>query len=149
MQIPRFGVEYAFDIAGGVTRAGTLDQVRIGHYLDTEMPGEVGNFALAGHRTTYGAPFNRIAELHAGDPLVVATREGWYIYRFRNLEYVMPTATDVLADVPRHPDIPDSTGRYITLTSCSPMYSMTERIVAYGVFDRFVPISEGEPPELA
>ena len=88
MQIPRFGNEYAFDIAGGVTRAGTLDQVRIGHYLETEMPGEEGNFALAGHRTTYGAPFNRLAELHTGDPLVVATPEGWFIYRLFAVEGV-------------------------------------------------------------
>ena len=51
-------------MAGGVTRARTLDPIGIGHYPGTKMPGEVGNFAVAAHRTTWGKPFNRIAELH-------------------------------------------------------------------------------------
>ncbi|MGP3533545.1 class E sortase [Microbacterium sp. RD1] len=148
MHIPRFGADYAMPIAGGVSRARTLDPIGIGHYEDAAMPGEVGNFALAAHRTTFGKPFNRIADLHVGDPLVVETPAGWYTYRFRTLEYVSPDAVDVLLDVPRRPDVPAG-GRYITLTSCSPMYSMTERIVGYGVFESFSPRVEGQlPPSL-
>src|SRR3546814_11546921 len=99
------------------------------------MPGEVGNFALAAHRTTYGKPFNRLADLHVGDAIVVETEGGWYTYRFRTLEYVKPNAIDVLLDVPRKPDVPAGE-RYITLTSCSPMYALTERNVGYGRLER-------------
>ena len=73
MRIPRFGADYATKIAGGVTRKGTLDTIGIGHYPGTEMPGQVGNVALAAHRTTFGAPFARIAELHVGDAIVIET----------------------------------------------------------------------------
>ena len=54
------------------------------------MPGEPGNFAVAAHRTTYGKPFNRIADLRLNDPIVIETQDGWYTYRFRTLEYVTP-----------------------------------------------------------
>lgn len=146
MRIPRFGADYAVPIAGGVTRARTLDPIGIGHYPDSAMPGEIGNFALAAHRTTFGKPFNRIAELHVGDAIVVETEAGWYTYRFRTLEYVKPNAVDVLLDVPRKPDVPAGE-RYITLTSCSPMYAMTERIVGYGLFESYTPrTADGAPP---
>lgn len=148
MHIPRFGSDYAVPIAGGVSRPRTLDPIGIGHYPDAAMPGDVGNFALAAHRTTFGKPFNRIADLHVGDAIVVETQEGWYTYRFRTLEYVTPDSVDVLLDVPRKPDVPAG-GRYITMTSCSPMYAMTERIVAYGLFESFTPRSAGPPASLA
>ncbi len=138
MRVPRFGADYAVEIAGGVSRARTLDTIGIGHYPGSAMPGEVGNFALAAHRTTWGKPFNRIAELKVGDPIVIETADGWYTYRFRTLEYVQPDEVDVLLPVPQAPQIPAGT-QYITLTSCSPMFSMAERIVAYGVFDSFTP----------
>lgn len=147
MHIPRFGSDYAVPMAGGVSRARTLDPIGIGHYPGTSMPGEPGNFAVAAHRTTWGKPFNRIAELRVGDPIVVETPDGWYTYRFRTLEYVRPDQVDVLLPVPRQADVPAGTA-YITMTSCSPMYSMTERIVAYGVFESFTPRSAGAPASL-
>jgi sortase A len=147
MRIPRFGDEYAWQIAGGVTRARTLDPIGIGHYPGTPMPGGVGNFAVAAHRTTWGAPFNRIAELHVNDAIVVETEAGWYTYRFRTLEYVTPDEVEVLLPVPQVQDAPAGS-RYITMTSCSPMYSMTERIVAYGVFESFTPRASGPPAAL-
>ncbi|WP_431797463.1 class E sortase [Microbacterium kunmingense] len=147
MRIPRFGSDYEWIMAGGVTRAGTLDNFRIGHYPGSKMPGEVGNFAVAGHRTTYGAPFNRIAELHVGDAIVIETPAGWYTYRFRTLEYVTPDEVEVLLPVPQMPDVP-ANGRYITMTSCSPMFSLAERIVAYGVFESFQPYADGPPASL-
>ncbi|GGH44504.1 class E sortase [Microbacterium album] len=146
LRVPRWGEDYAVDIAGGVTRAGTLDTIGIGHYLDTEMPGEVGNFGLAAHRTTFGKPFTDIQNLRIGDAIVVETEVGWYTYRFRTLEYVQPSEYDVLADVPQAPEVLPAGERYITLTSCSPRFSLAERIVAYGVFDSFLPRSTGELP---
>jgi sortase A len=102
---------------------------------------------VAAHRTTWGKPFNRIAELRLGDAIVVETAEGWFTYRFRTLEYVTPTEVDVLLPVPQAMDAPAGTA-YITLTSCSPMFAMTERIVAYGVFESFTPRAAGEPASL-
>jgi len=134
-------------MAGGVSRPVTLDPIGIGHYPGTAMPGQPGNFAVAAHRTTWGAPFNRIAELRLNDAIVVETADGWYTYRFRTLEYVTPDQVDVLLPVPQAMDVPAGTA-YITMTSCSPMYSLAERIVAYGVFESFTPRSAGEPASL-
>lgn len=144
LTIPRFGDDYNATIAGGITRERTLNPIGIGHYLTTQMPGEVGNFAVAGHRTTYGKPLNLIANLRVGDAIVVQTEDGWYTYRFRTLEYVTPSAVEVLNPVPQADGI-EATDRIITLTSCSPMYSAAERIIAYGVFESFTPITD-EPP---
>ncbi|MBD3943520.1 class E sortase [Microbacterium sp. NEAU-LLC] len=145
MHIPRFGPDYMVDMAGGVTRARTLDPIGIGHYPGTMMPGQPGNFAVAAHRTTWGKPFNRIADLHVGDALVIETEAGWYTYRFRTLEYVKPNAVEVLLPVPQAMDVPAGTA-YMTMTSCSPMYAMTERIVAYSVFESFTPRTDAGPP---
>ncbi|MFS0853431.1 class E sortase [Microbacterium sp. 179-I 3D4 NHS] len=147
MHIPRFGTDYIKGIYGGTSRARTLDKLGIGVYKDSKMPGEVGNFAMAGHRTTWGKPFNQLDKLQLNDAIVVETPDGWFTYRFRTLEYVKPTQTDVLADVPQMPEV--ATGeRYITLTACSPLYSLAERIVAYGVFESFQPRAEGPPSAL-
>jgi len=147
LHVPRFGPDYAVPMAGGVTRPTTLDPIGIGHYPGTSMPGEAGNFAVAAHRTTFGAPFNRIAELRVGDAVVAETADGWYTYRFRTLEYVTPDQVEVLLPVPQALDVPAGT-QYITMTSCSPMFSMAERIVAYGVFESFTPRSAGAPASL-
>ena len=148
MRIPRFGPDYATKIAGGVSRARTLDHIGIGHYPGTQMPGEMGNFALAAHRTTWGAPFALIADLKVGDAIVVAAPIGWYTYRFRTLEYVTPKEVDVLLPVPQAPTVA-ANDRYITLTSCSPRFSLAERIVAYGVFESFQPREDGPPASLS
>lgn len=147
MWIPRFGADYAVPMAGGVSRAVTLDPIGIGHYPGTAMPGEVGNVAVAAHRTTYGAPFHRIAELQVGDAIVIETEDGWYTYRFRTLEYVTPTQVEVIQSVPQVSETPDGE-RYLTMTSCSPMFSLAERIVAYSVFDSFQPRADGPPAAL-
>jgi sortase A len=130
-----------------VSRSRTLDPIGIGHYSGTDMPGQVGNFAVAAHRTTYGKPFNRIADLRLGDAIVVETKDGWFVYRFRTLEYVRPNAVDVLLPVPQQDGVTASTA-YLTMTSCSPMYSLTERIVAYSVFESFTPRASGPPSAL-
>ncbi|WP_374312344.1 class E sortase [Microbacterium sp.] len=147
MHVPRFGADYAMPMAGGVTRERTLNPIGIGHYPGTQMPGDVGNFAVAAHRTSWGEPFRKIADLQVGDPIVVETEDGWYTYRFRTLQYVQPTQRDVLLPVPQAPDVPAGT-RYITLTSCSPIHWMWERIIAYGVFESFTPRSAGPPASL-
>jgi sortase A len=148
LYVPRFGADYVRPIAEGVGTRAVLNTIGVGHYPGTQMPGEVGNFAVAAHRTTHGAPFNRIAELRIGDPIIVETEDGWYTYRFRTLDYVRPSAVEVLEAVPAVADA-EAMDRVITMTSCNPMFSDAERIVAYGVFDSWRPRSAGPPAEVA
>ncbi len=142
--IPRFGDDYVRGLAGGTSRAGTLDLRRYGLYAQSVMPGDVGNFAIAAHRTTYGAALRDIDKLQLGDAIIIEMREGWYLYRFRSMEYVVPSRVQVLLEVPQMPGV--QTGeRYLTMTSCSPLYSLAERIIAYGVFESFQPRALGAP----
>lgn len=147
LRVPRFGADYNMPIAGGTTRARTLDPIGIGHYNGTQMPGEIGNFALAAHRLTHGGAFNYLDQLRLGDAIVVETPDGWYTYRYRTLEYVHPTEVAVLDPVPQAPDVAAGNA-FITLTSCNPRWTMDERIVAYGVFESFTPRSAGQPESL-
>ncbi len=147
MHVPRFGEKWSFAITGGVTRPDILDQGEIGHYPDTAMPGEVGNTVYAAHRWTSGAPFDPIDQLVVGDAIVIETRDGWYTYRFRTLQYVQDTQVDVLLPVPQRTDV-EATGRYLTLTSCAPKLNMLERIIAYALFDSFTPRADGPPASL-
>lgn len=95
-----------------------------GHYSETPMPGQSGNVALAGHRTTYGAPFNRIDELAVGDEIVVTTIQGRFRYRVAEKFVVDPSQVEVLQPVP---------GRNtLTLTSCHPKYSARQRLIVRG-----------------
>jgi sortase A len=148
MIIPRFGDSYYKPIAQGTGTVQVLNKGEIGHYPGTGMPGEVGNFAVAAHRTSYGKPFNRLAELRTGDHIFVETKDGWYQYDFRNLEYVRPTAVGVIAPVPEVDGVTPQ-DRIMTMTSCNPMFSAAERIIGYSVFDRFFPRADGPPEEIA
>lgn len=147
--VPRFGADYRRTVAEGVG-TGVLNNTRlgIGHYPGTQMPGAVGNFAVAAHRSAYGGGMHLINELQLGDAIYVQTADGYYTYRFRDLEYVKPSAADVLAPVPRSPGTAP-TDRIITLTSCNPLYSTAERIIAYGVLEAWQPAVAGPPAELA
>lgn len=71
--IPRFGADYARTVSEGVDTAVAL-RAGIGHYPGNQMPGQLGNFAVAAHRTTFGAPFNLIATLRVGDKIFCPTR---------------------------------------------------------------------------
>lgn len=147
MRIPRFGDDWNFRIASGVTRPDILDQGDIGHYPDTAMPGDIGNTVYAAHRWTSGAPFDPIDKLVVGDAIVIETPDGWYTYRFRNLEYVQDTEVEVLLPVPQELGV-EADGRYLTLTSCAPKLNMLERIIAYAIFDSFTPRADGAPASL-
>lgn len=147
MWIPRLGPDYSVPIAGGVNPATSLNVGDIGHYPGTAMPGDQGNFAVAAHRGSHGAPFMNLPNLHEGDAVVIETQDGWYTYRYRNSEYVTPQSVDVLLPIPRVQGSQPS-GRYITMTTCSPRYGSAERLIAYGVFESFTPRSAGAPASL-
>jgi sortase A len=144
LRIPRFGAEYAEPIGEGIGEAAVLNKM-IGHFPGTAMPGQPGNFALAGHRVTYGKPFNLIGSLVVGDPMVVETAEGQYLYRFRASEYVRPSAIDVTYPVPRQ-NTSVNPEAVITFVACNPLFSTAERIIAYGVFESFTPAGAEPAP---
>jgi len=148
MYVPRFGADYARSIAQGVGTRDVLDKGEIGHYPDTQMLGEVGNFAVAGHRTTHGAPFNQLATLRVGDKIYIQTADGYYTYDFRGLEYVRPSGIGVIDPVPQSPGV-TPLDRVLTMTSCNPKLSSAERIIAYAVFDSWQPTSAGPPQAIA
>ena len=147
MVVPRWGAG-ALPISQGTTKADVLDKLGVGHYDGTAMPGEVGNFAVAGHRVTYGKPFNRVEELRIGDPVVVRTEEVWYVYRVTSTEVVLPGQVDVIAAVPGEPDATPTTA-VMTLTTCHPMFSARERFIVHAGLDYWLPVTEGTPTELS
>jgi sortase A len=148
LYVPRFGADYARSISEGVEAARVLDRNGIGHYPGTQMPGQIGNFAVAAHRTTYGAPFKPLATLRVGDKIYVQTPDGYYTYDFRGLEYVRPTGVGVLDPVPQLAGVAP-TDRILTMTSCNPMFSAAERIVAYASLESWQPTSAGPPAAIS
>ncbi|HEY2042577.1 MAG TPA: class E sortase [Jatrophihabitans sp.] len=79
LYIPRFGKDYAWTIVQGVADADL--ERGPGHYTSTAVPGQIGNFSVAGHRVGKGEPFLNLDQLQPGDPIVVQTATNWYIYR--------------------------------------------------------------------
>ena len=118
-----------------------------GHYPGTAMPGEVGNMVISGHRTTYGAPFNRIDELKVGDAIVLETRDTWFTYRMVRQQIVKPTTVEVTFPVPGNRDA-TPTKKLLTLTTCNPKYSAKQRLVVTAELESALPKSAGEPPAL-
>ncbi|WP_082353465.1 class E sortase [Corynebacterium deserti] len=86
MYIPSFGSDFNFAIIEGTDEADLL--AGPGRYVDSQMPGEAGNFAVAGHRVGKGSPFNDLGNVEVCDAIVVETSTSWDVYR------VMPMSTD-------------------------------------------------------
>jgi sortase A len=104
-----------------------------GHYPDTPLPGAPGTTAIAGHRTTYGAPFRHIDEVHRGEPIVIDMPDGRFVYRVQGTKIVDDQDLSVL----------DKVGyQRLVLSACHPLYSAAQRII---VFARFV---RREPPRV-
>lgn len=151
LHVPAFGTTFANFIGEGVDPWKTLNlpEVGIGRYSEGAMPGGVGNFAVAAHRSGgYTTPFKEVMNLRVGDPLFVETADGWYTYRFRSLEFVWPNEGAVLNPFPRS-DTAEPTDRIMTLTTCHPKnWGTDERAIAYSVFESFQPRADGPPAEL-
>jgi sortase A len=104
-----------------------------GHYPTTPMPGQEGNTAIAGHRTTYGAPFRKIDELRRGEPVNVDMPDGRFVYRVQRTKIVDDQDLSVLGEVGY---------QRLVLSACHPLYSAAQRVI---VFARFV---RREPPRV-
>jgi sortase A len=108
----------------------TLDDLRAGpgHYPESDSPGGDGNVAIAGHRTTYGAPFWSLDELQQGDTIHVVDRDGEeWVYEFTEQRVVSPADTWVVGEDPLETGEPT-----ITLTTCHPRFSAAQRLIAWG-----------------
>lgn len=114
--IPKIGVDKI--VVEGVELADL--QKGPGHYPRTPLPGEPGNAAIAGHRTTYGAPFYRLNELARGDDIFVTTAAGKFRYQVTDSRVVSPNDVSVLDATPDN---------RLTLTTCNPRFSATQRLV--------------------
>jgi sortase A len=96
----------------------------VGHFEGTAMPGEKGNFAVAGHRSyTYSEYFNRLDELNIGDDIIVKTNKGEFTYKVYEKKVVEPTEVSVL-DKTKEPTI--------TLVTCTPIRVATHRLIVKG-----------------
>ncbi|CAB4947020.1 unannotated protein [freshwater metagenome] len=118
ISIPSIGVEHA--VVQGVRRADLRKGP--GHYPNTPLPGELGNAAIAGHRTTYGAPFGRLDELRPGNLIEVRTADGDFRYSVTETIIVRPTELSVLNATPT---------ATLTLTTCHPRFSASRRLVVH------------------
>jgi sortase A len=132
LRIPAFGPDFEVPVLEG-TDPDVLSR-GVGHYAGTAQAGEVGNFALAGHRVTHGEPFRRLLELGKGDQVVVETRTATYTYVLDEPPQsltVADTAGWVLDPVPGRPAA-EPTRALITLTTGQDLVPSPDRSVGFG-----------------
>lgn len=146
MYIPRLGEKWSVPVLNGVG----LDVLArgIGHYPGTALPGQVGNFAVAGHRATHGEPFAYLDRVKPGDVVIVETRKRWLRYVIDGTKIVLPTDVWVIDPVPGKPDVVP-TEKLITLTTCNPRWASYERMIVSGHLESGTPKADGRPSELA
>jgi sortase A len=141
IKIPAFGAAWQFAVVQG----SGLPQLALGpgHVPGTALPGQLGNFAVAGHRVTAGNPFWSLPSLRGGDMVDVETISGTYEYKVTGKPvWVVPTDTAMLAPVPGHPG--QAPGRrLISLITCDPPWTGTNRVIATGVLVRTLPRQQG------
>ena len=118
IQIPKLGADFVVvqGTEGGDLRDGP------GHYVNTPLPGEPGTVAIAGHRTTYLAPFRDVDELKHGDPIRLRMPYGDFTYQVERTRIVSPDATWVMRRIGYD---------RLVLTACHPLYSAAQRIVVF------------------
>ncbi|WP_324275214.1 class E sortase [Blastococcus brunescens] len=156
LHIPRLGEDYERVVVEGTAQVQLAQGP--GHYLDTAMPGQDGNFAVAGHRIGRGSPFLDLDRMQPGDAIVVETASNWYVYRVLGdpatgdfgtdpsgvpgRQIVHPSQIDVIAPTPGGGD---PSGAYLTLTTCHPKYSAAQRLVIHARLDGS-PSARPRPP---
>jgi sortase A len=114
----------------------------------TARLGQVGNFAVAGHRRTYGDPFVNFPKLRAGDAVVLTDGTTWFTYRIDKGPYkTVPTDIEVIDPVPRKSGYTAS-GRYLTLTTCDPEWGHSHRLIVWAHLDSTQPVEAGKPAAL-
>ncbi|MER5929778.1 class E sortase [Streptomyces sp. NPDC002054] len=138
MYIPRFGADWVKPVIEGT--GAELLKKGLGHYEGTAPPGGTGNFAVAGHRRTYGDPFKDFPELRPGDTVVIKDATSWYTYTVRNRPLrTLPTETGVVDPVPKRSPF-TGPGRYLTLTTCDPEWGHSHRLIVWAELTETRPV---------
>jgi sortase A len=123
------------EIGAGYTIVQGTDELSLekgpGHYPTTALPGLGRTVAVAGHRTTYLAPFRRINELHHGDLITVRMPYGRFVYQVQHTQIVLPTALWVTNDVGYD---------RLVLSACNPLYSAAQRIIVFARLQTATPL---------
>lgn len=155
LRIPSFGLDYVRVVLEGTDEDKLTEGP--GHYPDSALPGEVGNFAMAGHRVSRGSPFLNLDQLEPGDAIIVETSDSWFVYRMLGdsaaddvdgipgREIVDPSAVEVVAPVPGRPGA-EPTRSLLTLTTCHPKFSAAERLIIHAEMDG-APLSKEDYPD--
>lgn len=134
LRIPAFGESFEQPVLVGITDSVLASG--LGWYEGTSKPGEIGNFAVSGHRGSRG-PFAPLGTLHPGDEIVVETWDAVYTYKVTNepsQTVVMNTDTWVLDPVPGQPDI-QPTEALITITTCFDLFHSPRRMILFGTLE--------------
>jgi sortase A len=159
--MPRLGDDFHFTIVEGTNDADL--EKGPGHYTGTALPGQIGNFAVAGHRVGKGEPFLNLDQLQPGDAVVIETVTNWYVYTVLGnastgdlstpgvegvvgREIVKPTDVGVILPVPDHPGT-KATAALLTLTTCHPKFTATDRMIVHASLTRTVPRSGNQLPK--
>ena len=118
IRIPVIGINQVF------VEGTNTDDLRKGpgHYVGTPLPGQAGNTAIAGHRTTYGHPFYNLDGVKNGDPIVITTLQGIFVYDAVSSQVVSPSDTSV---------IDNTSANLLTLTTCNPRFSASTRLIVH------------------
>ncbi|MFD5536435.1 class E sortase [Streptomyces sp. NPDC127079] len=133
------------------TSTDVLDDGVAGYYTDPAkavlpMTGKTGNFTLAAHRDGHGAKFHNIDKVKVGDPIVFETRDDWYVYKVYD---ILPETSKydvkVLSQIPKESG-KKKPGHYITLTTCTPVYTSRYRYVVWGELVRVQKVDSRRTP---
>ncbi|TQK53051.1 LPXTG-site transpeptidase (sortase) family protein [Streptomyces sp. SLBN-118] len=132
------------------TDSNSLNDGIAGYYTDpikSTLPwAGKGNFTLAAHRDGHGAKFHNIHKLKDGDPIVFETRDTWYVYKVYNeLQETSKYNVDVLQPIPKESG-KTKPGRYITLTTCTPIYTSDYRYIVWGELVRTEKVDADRTP---
>lgn len=146
MYIPRLGFTWNKPVLEG-TKTDTLKK-GLGHYARTAQLGQEGNFAVAGHRRTYGDPFKDFPRLRPGDEVVLTDGATWFTYSIDTKPYkTVPTDIAVIDPVPEKSGY-TRPGRYLTLTTCEPEWGSSHRLIVWAHLDATQPVEAGKPEAL-
>lgn len=145
LYIPRLGDDYRVPIVQGVALENLA--AGVGHYPRTALPGEVGNFSVAGHRATNGEPFAYLDQVRPGDAVVVETATRWYTYQVFKEYIVPPTQVGVILPVPNKPGA-TPTKSLMTLTTCNPRWASYERLILHAELVETLDKGDGRPAAL-
>lgn len=148
LYVPRYGKKYLRTILEGTAMSILNNKAGLGHYVETQLPGQEGNFAIAGHRAGNGGPMLKIDKLKKGDLAFVQTKTSWFSYRYLATKVVKPSNVGVIYPVPVGLAGSAVGGHYMTFTSCTPVHVNTNRIAAWFEFVEETPVADGMPAAL-